>query len=234
MMTMYFDPLYLMMLLPCMAISGLCTLWVKSAFSKWSKVGARRGITGAQVAQQILQTEGIHDVRVEPVQGFLSDHYDPRSKTLRLSPENFHGRSIAALGIAAHETGHAIQHARAYPFLAFRSKMVPVATIGSQFSWVLIFLGIFLHATGLTLVGIGLFSIAVLFTLITLPVEFDASNRALLALEHGQILDTDEMPGARRVLRAAAATYVAAAITAIVTLLYFLIRAGLLGGRREE
>lgn len=227
------DPLYWMMLLPCMGLSLLCTLWVKSAFNRYSQVAARNGMTGAQIAKAILQWHGIHDVGIEPSRGFLSDHYDPTEKMLRLSPENHDGRSIAALGVAAHEVGHAIQHAEGYAPLQFRSKLVPLAGLGSNLAWILLILGIAINATGLSIAGVVLFGFAVLFSLVTLPVEFDASARALKTLESGQILAADEMVGARAVLRAAGATYVAAAITSVVTLLYFLLRSGLLGGNDD-
>ena len=229
-MWMLFDPLYLMMLVPCMIVSGLTSMWVKRAFSKYSRVPTRGGMSGARVAEAILSWHGINDVRIEEAKGFLSDHYDPSAKALRLSPQNYSGTSVAAVGIAAHEVGHAIQHAESYAFLTIRSKMVPAVQVSSQFSWWFIMLGIFLQIQGLALAGVILFSIATLFSIITLPVEFDASRRAMKNLRDGRILVDEELVGAGRVLRAAAATYIAAAITAIVQLLYFLIRSGLLGG----
>ncbi len=230
----WFDPMYFVFVGPCLILSAICTWWVKSSFGKYSKVGARNGMTGAAIAQAILQYNNIHDVRVEQTGGYLSDHYDPRSRTLRLSAENYSGRSIASLGIAAHEVGHAIQHAEAYMWLGLRSKLVPIAGIGTNMSYILIIAGSFLGFAGLAQFGVFLFGFATLFTIVTLPVEFDASSRALRALEGGAILQQDEMVGARRVLRAAASTYVAAAITSIATLLYFAMRAGLLGGRNDE
>lgn len=231
----WFDPMFLVIVGPFMVISALCSFWVKSAFSRWSQVEARNGMSGARIARAILAYNGINDVTVEEVGGFLSDHYDPTSKTLRLSPSNYSGHSVAALGIAAHEVGHAIQHAQAYAWLGFRSKLVPLAGIGSNLSWILIFMGSVAQGLSfLAVAGVVLFSFAVLFSIVTLPVEFDASRRALLALEGGQILRGEELDGARAVLRAAASTYVAAALTAIAQLVYFLIRSGLLGGRREE
>lgn len=229
-MWMLFDPLYLMMLVPCMILSGITAAWVKGAFRKYSAVPTRGGLSGAQVAQAILSWNGIDDVRVEEAKGFLSDHYDPTAKALRLSSENYRGTSVAAVGIAAHEVGHAIQHAEAYGFLALRSKMVPAVQLSSNFSWIFIMLGIFLQIQGLALVGVILFAVATLFSIVTLPVEFDASRRAMQTLRDGRILVDEELTGAGRVLRAAAATYIAAAITAVVQLLYFLLRSGLLGG----
>ena len=232
-MWLNFDPLYWMMILPCMAVSGICTLWVKSAFSKYSAIPAQNGMTGAEIARAILSWNHIGDVRVEETQGFLGDHYDPSGKVLRLSPDNFHGRSIAALGVAAHEVGHAIQHASAYTWLQARTAIVPMAMVGSHMAWIFVMLGVAMQMQGLAVVGVVLFGVATIASIITLPVEFNASSRALATLEDGHILTSDELVGARAVLRAAAATYVAAAITAVVTLLYFLMRSGLLG-RREE
>ncbi len=229
----WFDPMYLLFVGPCLLLSGICSWWVKSSFSKYSQVGARNGMTGADIARAILQYNNVHDVRVEQTGGFLSDHYDPTSRTLRLSAQNYSGRSIAALGIAAHEVGHAIQHAEAYMWLGLRSKLVPMANIGTNASYFLIFIGSIMQFGAMAQLGVFLFAFATLFTIVTLPVEFDASRRALLALEGGHILQADEMVGARRVLRAAASTYVAAAITSIATLLYYAMRAGLLGGRND-
>ena len=230
----HFDPLYWILILPCLALSGLCAAWVKNAFAEWSRVGARSGLTGAQIAQAILDFNDVRGVTIEPVSGFLSDHYDPRSRTLRLSQDNYAGRSIAALGVAAHEVGHAIQHSQGYAPLQFRSALVPILSIGSNLTFPLFFLGMFMRLPGLVLIAVAIFALTTLFTLVTLPVEFDASRRALLALEKGRILGDDELPGARKVLRAAGATYVAAAITSIATLIYYLIRSGILSGGRRD
>jgi uncharacterized protein len=238
---MFFDLPGILVMVVTGAISGLAAMWVKGSFNKYAQVGARSGMTGRQVADAILRYHGILDVTIEPVAGSLTDHYDPTSKTLRLSEPNFDGRSIAALGVAAHEVGHAIQHAQAYPWLGFRSAMVPVLGFSSKFSMMLIMGAFFLIMLGqgplaqmVGLVGVVLFGASTLFSLVTLPVEFDASRRALLALEQGQILAEDEMVGARRVLRAAAATYVAAAITSLAWLLYYAWRLGLIGGGRRD
>lgn len=228
------DPLYWMLIGPCLLLSLLCSAWVKSAFSKWSQVGARNGMTGAQIAQAILRFNDIHDVRIEQVGGFLSDHYDPREKVLRLSPSNYSGRSVAALGIAAHEVGHAIQHARAYHWLGFRSALVPLVGIGSNLAIPLIIIGMIFGSLGLAKIGVVVFGLTTLFTLVTLPVEFDASRRALAALEEGRILVGEELGGARAVLRAAASTYVAAAVSSLATLLYFALRTGMLGGGNRD
>jgi Zn-dependent membrane protease YugP len=173
-------------------------------------------------------------VTIEPVQGFLSDHYDPSSRTLRLSPDVFSGRSVAALGVAAHEAGHAIQHAHDYKPLSFRSLVVRPAMIGSNLGMIVLGLGIATQMSGMVWLGIVLFSAFVLFTLVTLPVEFNASSRAVAALVDGGIIPSSEAPDTKKVLDAAALTYVAAAISAVMQLLYFLWRAGLLGGNRQE
>lgn len=237
----YIDPLYLILAAPGLLL-GLWAQWrVKSTFRRYSEVGTSRGMSGAEIAASILQVKGIHDVRIEPVEGFLSDHYDPRHKTLRLSPDVYHGRSVSAAGVAAHEVGHAIQHAERYAFLGMRSALVPAMSFASPLAVPIIIGGFLLSSfvgTGVgqlvTIAGLGLFAVVVLFQLVTLPVEFDASRRALAAIEGGGILHGQEVRGARDVLSAAAWTYVAAAVSAILTLLYFLIRSGLLGGGRRE
>ncbi|HSC85987.1 MAG TPA: zinc metallopeptidase [Polyangiaceae bacterium] len=228
-----FDPVYLLFLLPGLALSLWASARVKSTFQRYSRVASRKGWTGAEAARELIRRRGVAGVLVEETSGFLSDHYDPGAKRLRLSPDVYHGRSLAALGVAAHEAGHAIQHATAYGPLKFRSFVVRPAMIGSNFGTILAGIGLALHSTGMVWVGIVLFSAFVLFTLITLPVEFDASKRAVLALEENGMIFADEVPGAQAVLKAAAMTYVAAAISAILQLLYFLLRSGILGGRRD-
>jgi Zn-dependent membrane protease YugP len=211
-------------------LSIFAQMRVKACYSKYSKVPASRGITGAQAAREILLAEGIHDVAIELSRGFLSDHYDPRSRVLRLSESVYAGNSLASVGVAAHEAGHAIQHAQGYAPLKMRSALVPVSTIGSNLAWPLLIIGFIFMAKSLIMAGIIFFSLAVLFQLITLPVEFNASSRALQALPAAGILYDSEVAGARKVLSAAALTYVAAAASAVVQLLYFLLRAGFLGG----
>lgn len=237
---MFFDPLYLLFLAPGMLLAAWAQWKVRSTFGHYSQVGTRRGWSGARIAQAILDVNGIRDVRIEPVNGFLSDHYDPSSKTLRLSPDVYQGTSVAAAGVAAHEVGHAIQHAQGYAFLRMRSSLVPVLTLTSNLAMPAILIGFLLMSAGQALgqpvlyLGLALFSVMVLFQLVTLPVEFDASRRALAAIESGQLVTPDELVGARKVLSAAAVTYVAAALTAVLQLLYFAFRAGLLGGRRDD
>lgn len=231
---MYFDPLYFLFLAPGLLLSVWASFKVKSAFNHYSRVPAQSGLSGAQAAAELLRRKGIHNVTVEEVQGFLSDHYDPTHRVLRLSPDVYRGRSLAALGVAAHEAGHAIQHATGYGPLKFRSLVVKPAQIGSNVGGILCAIGVAMASTQMVWAGVVLFSAFVLFTLITLPVEFNASNRAVAVLEQAGMISRSEIDGTRAVLNAAALTYVAGAISAILQLLYFLIRAGILGGRREE
>jgi hypothetical protein len=234
------DGLYWLLITPALLLSAWATWRVRSTFGRYERAGARSGLTGAEVASRMLEDQGVVDVRVEGVGGMLTDHYDPKQRVLRLSPQVYSGRSISALGVAAHEAGHALQHADGYAPLQMRTALVPMASLGSNLSWILFVVGLLLTSAmpalgqGLVYTGIALFGVAVVFTLVTLPVEFDASRRALLVLEGSRYLDAEEMVGARRVLRAAAMTYLAAAIMAIAQLLYLLIRSGLLGGRSQD
>ena len=231
----FFDPLYLLIVAPTALFAMWAQIKVKSAYGKWSKVTASSRLSGSQAADRMLHHAGIHDVRVESVQGFLSDHYDPRTKTLRLSPGNYEGKTIAAVGIACHEAGHAIQHATRYAPLAWRTAIVPLANIGSMLAWPMIMLGIVLQMTQLATLGVLAFSVLVVFQIVTLPVEFDASNRAKRQLQSlGIIGSREEAKGVAQVLDAAALTYVAATVAAVAQLLYFALRAGLLGGRRND
>jgi len=230
---MFFDPLYLLLMAPAFIISIGAQIWVKSAFSKYSKIASQSGYSGARAANNILKRNGIDDVDIEEATGFLSDHYDPRTKTLRLSPDVYRSNSLAALGVAAHEAGHALQHAHGYGPLQLRSILVPVTSIGSNLAWPLLIIGFLFHSAMLVQLGIVFFAGVVLFQLITLPVEFNASYRALAALRESGFVSDYEIGGSRRVLTAAAMTYVAAAAAAILQLIYFLIRAGILGGRDD-
>lgn len=224
----YFDPTYILIIIA--AIISLIAQWrVNSAFSKYSRVASMSGMTGAQAARMILQSNGINDVSVQRISGKLTDHYNPSTKVLNLSESVYGSTSVAAIGVAAHECGHAIQHARGYFPLSLRTALVPVANIGSQLSWVFIIVGAILSFNQtLITIGIIMFSAAVLFQLVTLPVEFNASARALEQLESNGILYRDEVNQTRKVLSAAALTYVAAAATAILQLLRLII---LFGGR---
>lgn len=218
----YYDPTYMLIVISAL-ISLFAQFLVNSRFSKYSRVRSRSGMTGAQAAERILQSQGIYDVAIQRVSGKLTDHYDPRNKTLNLSDAVYASTSVVAVGVAAHECGHAIQHARGYAPLSFRSALVPVANIGSQLSWLFIILGIFFGGSHtLIMIGILMFSAAVLFQLVTLPVEFNASGRALKLLSETGILQKDEVSDTRKVLSAAALTYVAAAATAVLQLLRLL------------
>ncbi len=224
------DPLYWLMMAPVLILSAFASFRVKSAFKKYSGIPNRSGLTGADVARQILNRNGLSHVDVRKADGFLSDHYDPTKKVVKLSSAVYDSPSVAAIGIAAHETGHAVQHAKNYSPLALRNMMVPLASIGSNFAWIIIIAGFFLSMMGLVKIGIILFSAVVFFQLVTLPVEFNASSRAKQMLQEYNIVSSDDMRGVGAVLNAAAMTYVAAAASAVMTLLYFLIRSGLLGG----
>jgi Zn-dependent membrane protease YugP len=231
----YYDPTYLLYVaLPLLVLSMAVQFLLKATYSKYSQVESQRGITGAEAAQRVLALGGIQDVRVEEVGGFLSDHYDPREKVLRLSPTNFSGRSIAAIGVSAHEAGHALQHAQHYAPLVIRNLAVPVANIGSTLGYIVIFIGIAMGFKGLAVVGLILVCGILFFQLVNLPVEFDASRRALEILPQSGILTDEETVGARKVLAAAALTYVAAMVATLWTILYYAMRLGLLGGRRDD
>ena len=235
---MYMDPLYWLFIGAGMLLSLWAQFRVKSAYARYSQVATRSGLTGADVAQRILQANGINGVRIEGIRGSLTDHYDPRSRTLRLSEGVYGTRSIAAAGIAAHEVGHAIQHAQNYGPLKFRSAWVPIANLGGGLSMMVIMAALAMGgaatATGQSLAtaGVLMFATTTVFTLITLPVEFDASRRALATLESGAVMPKDEIAGARKVLSAAALTYVAAFVTSLLTLFYYLVRLGFVGGNR--
>lgn len=223
------DYSYLIFILPAVLLSMWAQAKVKSSFSKYNKVLSKRNLTGAQAAQLLLQKNGISDVKIAHISGTLTDNYNPMNKVLSLSDSTFSSTSIAAIGVAAHETGHAIQHATGYKPLNFRKLLVPVANIGSRFGPTLVILGIIFGATAeasstfaicnlITQIGILLFSLSVLFYLVTLPVEFNASNRALNILDKTNILDDSELSGTKKVLSAAAMTYVASALTALGSL----------------
>ncbi len=230
---MMFDPIYLLFLAPAMALSLWASFRTKSAFSKYSKVRVASGMTGAQAAQRLLDGAGISDVKVVAHRGMLTDHYNPVTKTLALSEQVYGLPSIAAVGVACHEAGHAIQHAVKYGPLWLRSTLVPTANIGSTIGYLVMMFGLILGSMKMFIVGVALFSMVLLFQLVTLPVEFDASARAKKLAVASGIVTAQEREGMDRVLNAAALTYVAAAISTLLTLLYFLMRAGLLGGRRD-
>jgi Zn-dependent membrane protease YugP len=231
---MIFDYRYLLfVVLPGMVIAGIASLLVKAAFSRYSRVASRKGYTGAQAAQILLDQAGIQDVRIVPHQGYLTDHYDPTNKTLALSEEVYGSRSLAAIGVATHEAGHAIQHATNYAPLWLRSALVPTVGIGSSLGIYAMMFGVAFQWQGLVLIGAILFSAVLLFQLVTLPVEFNASSRAKRLVVESGIVDPDERYAIDAVLNAAALTYVAAAVQTALVLLYYLYRSGLLGGRRD-
>ncbi len=227
-----FDPTMILVL-----IGVVLSLWaqsrVTSTFNRYSQVRSSTGMTGAEAARRLLHSQGIYDVTVQPVAGSLTDHFDPRNKTVNLSESVFNSTSIAAIGVAAHECGHAMQHAEGYGPLRFRSSLVPVANIGAKISWPMILLGVVIGGLGSPLVQIGIlmFSLSVLFQVVTLPVEFNASNRAVRLVDELGILYGEEVKGTRKVLGAAAWTYVAAAASTILQLLRLII---LFGGRRRN
>jgi Zn-dependent membrane protease YugP len=220
---MYIDQYYIMLVVPALIFSLIAQAMVKSAFAKYSGIGNSRNLTGADAARMILRYNSISDVSIEPVRGSLSDHYDPSHKTLRLSEPVYGRPSIAAVGVAAHETGHAIQHAKGYGPLALRSALVPAARFGSSLGPVLAVLGLIMSIPVLFNMGLVLFTAAVAFTLITLPVEFNASARAIAILRANRVLSEEELAGVKKVLTAAALTYAAAALSAIANLLRFVL-----------
>ncbi len=227
------DPLYYLFVLPGLLLALWAQLKVQRTFAKYSRVRAQSGITGAEAAREVLDDQGLREVAIQEVPGTLSDHYDPRTRTLNLSSDVYNSTSVAALGVAAHEAGHAVQHATGYAPLSLRTALVPAVNIGSNLAWILFILGIFMSPM-LILVAIACFSLAVIFALITLPVEFNASNRALAMLKTSGAVHTYELPQAKAVLNAAALTYVAAALMAIMQLVYILFRSGLLRGRSDD
>lgn len=229
----YWDPTYVLVLIG-VVLSLLASARVKSTFNKYSQMRNSRGMTGAQAAEQVLHGAGIYDVRIERVAGNLTDHYDPRSKVLRLSDTVYGQTSVAAVGVAAHECGHAIQHAKGYGPLQFRNTLVPVANLGAKIAWPLILIGLLINSESSWFImqaGIIAFSLAVLFQLVTLPVEFNASNRAIRVLADRGMMFGEEIVAAKKVLNAAALTYVAGAAASILQLLRLII---LTGGRRRR
>ena len=229
----YWDPTYILVVIGAV-ICMIASARVKGTFNKYSQLRSMSGMNGAQVAQRVLQAAGIYDVQVRHVSGSLTDHYDPRTKTVNLSDPVYNATSVAALGVAAHECGHAIQHAKSYAPLSIRSALVPIANFGSMLAWPVILIGLFFNtrSSGLIIdIGILLFSAAVLFQLVTLPVEFDASRRALVMLRTQGILADDELRYTRRVLKSAALTYVASAAAAILQLLRIIL---ITHGRRRD
>ena len=222
----FMSPMTLVLLLPAILLAGWARMKVRSTYAKYSKIASRRGYRGAQAAQQILYAAGVNGVTIEAIGGNLSDHYDPRKKTLRLSHDVYQGRSLAALGVAAHEAGHALQHAFGYAPLSLRSAIVPLAGFGTNGAWFLFIIGLLFRSLILMNLGIMFFACGVAFYIITLPVEFNASSRAIKLLVNQGIIEPSEVSGTRRVLSAAALTYVAAAAMAVMQLIRLLLLRG--------
>ena len=222
------DPLYIIILAPGLLLSLFATWRTKSTFKKYSQVGPQKRMTGAQAATIMLERNGIRNVRIEHSDGWLSDHYDPRKKVLRLSNDVYSSNSLSAIGVACHEAGHAMQDAQNYGMLSLRSALVPATNFSSMFSYILFMVGFIIQP--FLYLGIALFTVCVVFSLVTLPVEWDASRRAKIGMDEAGMLSPDETRHASKVLNAAFLTYLAAAVTSLLTLLYFLIRSGLLGG----
>jgi len=228
----WFDPMYFVVIGPGLLLSIWASIKVKSTFKKYSRVGIAAGLTGAQVAKELLRRRNIRGVQVKAHEGWLSDHYDPRTRVVNLSPDVYNGQSISAVGVAAHECGHAIQHAEGYAPMALRQNLVWPANLGTWLSYVVIIVGALLAFKGLIWLGIILFGVVVLFQLVTLPVEFNASSRARRYLVAEGIVTAEEDVHVGKVLGAAAMTYVAALITSILTLLYYVMR--FTGGGRSD
>ena len=231
-----FDLTYIVLVLPCMIFAMIASARVNSTFAKYSKVLSFRQLTGAEAAQRVLRANGVSGVRIERVGGHLSDHYDPRTNVIRLSDSVYSSTSVAAIGVACHEAGHAVQYAKAYAPIKLRAAIIPVTNIGSKLAMPLILLGILFSFAGnmsytFIYAGIACFGLSLVFQLVTLPVEFNASHRALVAIEEGNLLTDEERKGARRTLTAAAMTYVAATAVALAQLLRLLV---LFGGRRRN
>ena len=231
-----FDVSYLIFVLPCLLLSLWASANVNSTFKKYSKQLSSRGITGAEAARRVLYANGVHNVRIERVSGNLTDHYDPKTNVIRLSDSVYDSTSTAAIGVACHEAGHAVQYAKNYAPIKLRAAIVPITNIGSKLAMPLILIGLLLSfgesiSYGFVYAGIACFSLSVIFQLVTLPVEFNASRRAMEAIESGDLLNTEEQKGARKTLTAAALTYVAATAVALAQLLRLLV---LFGGRRRK
>jgi Zn-dependent membrane protease YugP len=231
----FFDPMYLCFMIPAIALMGFASWYVRHSYNKWSKIRATSGLTGHQAAQRLISTGNLYGVQVQGTAGQLSDHYDPRNKTLFLSEGVAHSPSVAAVAISAHELGHALQDAEDYFPMRIRSMLVPAVNIGSNLGWILIMIGLVLQQINIAWIGVAVFSAGALFALATLPVEFNASARAKELLYQTGIIQTEEeRRGVNQVLNAAALTYVAGLITAVMQLLYYVFLIGGMGGRRRD
>ena len=235
----YYDYSYIVLVLPFVLLSLWASYNVNSTFNRYAKQFSRRGITGANAAQRVLSAHGIRDVRIERVSGNLTDHFDPRTNVIRLSDNVYDSTSTAAIGVACHEAGHAVQYAKNYGPIRLRTAIIPITNLGSKLAMPLILLGVLLSALGslgdaFITIGIAAFSLSLVFQLVTLPVEFDASHRAIRAIDQGEILTDEELRGAKKTLRAAALTYVAATAVALVQLLRLIMIFGGRGSRRRD
>ena len=230
-MPFYYDTIYWIVLIPVLILSVYAQICVSSNFNRYSSVRNRRAITGAQAASEVLRAHGVNDVAIRPCRGNLTDHYDPRDNTIYLSEPVYNTASVAAVGVAAHEAGHAVQYAVGYGPVRVRMAILPVTQFGSKFSFIAILLGLFLYAQPLFAIGIVLFGMTTVFQLVTLPVEFDASARAIGTIEGTSMLDEEEQKGAKKVLRAAALTYVAALLSSLAQLLRYVL---LFAGRNDR
>jgi uncharacterized protein len=232
---LFFDPMYLCFMIPALALMGFASWYVRHSYNKWSQVRATSGLTGHQAAQRLISTGNLYGVQVQGTAGQLSDHYDPRNKTLFLSEGVAHSPSVAAVAISAHELGHALQDAEEYFPMRVRSMLVPAVNIGSNLGWILIVIGLILQQVNIAWIGVAVFSAGALFALATLPVEFNASARAKQLLYQTGIIQTEEeQRGVNQVLNAAALTYVAGLVTAVMQLLYYVFLIGGMGGRRRD
>ena len=230
-MPFYYDAIYWIILIPVLILSVYAQFQVSGSFNRYSRVRNRRGITGAQAAYEVLKAHGVFDVEIRPCRGQLTDHYDPRDNTIYLSESVYDAPTVAAVGVAAHEAGHAVQYAVGYGPVRVRSAIIPVTQFGSQFAFIALVLGLVLYVQPLFAIGIVLFGLTTLFQLVTLPVEFDASARAVATIESSALLDEEERQGAKKVLRAAALTYVAALLMSLLHLLRYLL---IFSGRNDR
>ena len=230
-MPFYYDAIYWIILIPVLILSVYAQFQVSGSFNRYSRVRNRRGITGAQAAYEVLKAHGVFDVEIRPCRGQLTDHYDPRDNTIYLSESVYDAPTVAAVGVAAHEAGHAVQYAVGYGPVRVRSAFIPVTQFGSQFAFIALVLGLVLYVQPLFAIGIVLFGLTTLFQLVTLPVEFDASARAVATIESSALLDEEERQGAKKVLRAAALTYVAALLMSLLQLLRYLL---IFSGRNDR
>ena len=233
-MPFYYDTIYWILLIPVLLLSVYAQIRVSSSFSRYSRERNRRGVTGAQAAYEVLRSHGVGDVAIRPCRGKLTDHYDPRDNTIYLSEPVYNAATVAAVGVAAHEAGHAVQYAMGYGPVRVRAAIIPVTQFGSKFAFIALMLGLVLYSQPVFALGIALFGLTALFQLVTLPVEFNASARALRTIDGALLLDEEERRGAKRVLTAAALTYVAALLMSLVQLLRYLLIFASRGGNRRD